>query len=132
MLVAQGAGVGRDPQCYSSVLMQADDNRFEDGCPPEIAGAMRAPHYGNVTRMPDAAQIPEGRTARRLKLLARAAAQIGHADRFERVPLGVTFDPDWNYELDDPLDVRHSRPSVNAHGQTQGTCVHLGNCDIGC
>ena len=27
---------------------------------------------------------------------------------------------------------KHSRQFTNAHGQRQGTCIHLGNCDIGC
>ena len=46
--------------------------------------------------------------------------------------MAVSFDPDWNYDLENPLDTRHSKPFVNAQGQNQGTCVHLGNCDIGC
>jgi cholesterol oxidase len=28
--------------------------------------------------------------------------------------------------------VRHSKRFTNAQGVEQGTCVHLGNCDIGC
>ena len=30
------------------------------------------------------------------------------------------------------FDVRHSKRFTNAQGVEQGTCVHLGNCDIGC
>lgn len=132
MIVAQGAGVGGGSQCYSSVLMPADDNLFDHGWPPEITGSELAAHYANVQRMLSVVQIPEGQSTGRAKLLARAAERLGHGDRFERVPLGVTFDPEWSYDLENPLDVRHSRGFVNEHGQQQGTCVHLGNCDIGC
>ena len=132
MIVAQGAGVGGGSQCYSSVLMVADDNLFDDGWPPEITAAELAPHYANAKRMLSVVQIPEGQMTGRAKLLERAADEVGQSDRFERVPLGVAFDPAWNYDLDNPLDVGHSRPFVNEHGQAQGTCVHLGNCDIGC
>ncbi|HKM54859.1 MAG TPA: GMC oxidoreductase, partial [Isosphaeraceae bacterium] len=34
--------------------------------------------------------------------------------------------------LPDPLSETHSKSFINAQGQQQGTCVHLGNCDIGC
>jgi cholesterol oxidase len=112
--------------------MPADDNLFDDGWPAEITGAELAPHYANVKKMLSVMQIPEGQPTGRAKLLKQAAEKLGHADRFARVPLGVAFDPEWNYELENPLDVGHSRPFVNDHGQQQGTCVHLGNCDIGC
>ncbi len=132
MIVAQGAGVGGGSQCYSSVLMPADANLFDDGWPPEITAAELAPHHANVKRMLSVVQIPEGQPTGRAKLLGRAAERLGYAERFERVPLGIAFDPEWNYELENPLDVGHSRTFVNEHGQQQGTCVHLGNCDIGC
>ncbi|HEV2058620.1 MAG TPA: GMC oxidoreductase [Solirubrobacteraceae bacterium] len=132
MIVAQGAGVGGGSQCYSSVLMPADADLFDGGWPPEITAAELAPHYANVKRMLSVVQIPEGQPTGRAKLLGRAAERLGYADRFERVPLGVMFDPEWSYDLENPLDVRHSRQFVNEHGQQQGTCVHLGNCDIGC
>jgi cholesterol oxidase len=46
--------------------------------------------------------------------------------------LAVTFDKNWHYGLPDPHDPRHSRKFVNDQGQEQGTCIHLGNCVIGC
>ena len=48
----------------------------------------------------------------------------------QEIPL--SFDPEWNYNLPDPLSETHSKSFINAQGQQQGTCVHLGNCDIGC
>src|SRR3546814_8369065 len=61
-----------------------------------------------------------------------SAEALGHGARFGKLPLAVTFDPEWHYGLDDPHADRHSKPWTNAQGQAQGTCVHCGNCDIGC
>ena len=68
-----------------------------------------------------------------MKLMKEAATKAGFADRFQPLELAVTFD--------DALDLRAGfrtraprRRAVkpNAQGAEQGTCVHLGNCDIGC
>jgi cholesterol oxidase len=48
------------------------------------------------------------------------------------MPLAISFDPDWNYQLEDPLNEKHSRQFVNPQGQKQGNCIHLGNCYLGC
>ena len=76
--------------------------------------------------------VPDGQLTQRFKLAREAADKLGHRDRFSKAPLAVSFSPDWNYQLDDPFNPRHSRTFTNAHGQQQGTCIHLGNCDIGC
>ena len=36
------------------------------------------------------------------------------------------------YQLPDPHDESRSKTFTNAQGQQQGTCVHLGECDVGC
>jgi len=61
-----------------------------------------------------------------------AATAMGYEDRFRPLELAVTFDEDWRYEQKDPHDPLKSKEVVNAQGRKQGTCVHLGNCDIGC
>ncbi|MBA3421364.1 MAG: GMC family oxidoreductase [Thermoleophilaceae bacterium] len=132
MTVAQGAGVGGGSLCYSSVVMKADPALFEGGWPPEITYSELAPYYAKVHEMLAVREIPPGQHTHRYKLLQRAAERLGHTDRFDSVPLALSFDPEWSYELPDPLDTRHSRSFVNGQGQPQGTCVHLGNCDIGC
>ena len=76
--------------------------------------------------------IPDGQLTQRFDLAREAARNLGHADRFSKAPLAVSFSDDWNYQLEDPFDPKHSRQFTNAHGQRQGTCIHLGNCDIGC
>jgi cholesterol oxidase len=37
-----------------------------------------------------------------------------------------------DYRLPDPHAHTHAKTFVNAQGQEQGTCVHLGECDVGC
>ena len=133
MAVAQGAGVGGGSLCYSSVVMEADPDRFADGSwPPEVTYGELAPYYDKVRRMLRLTGIPAGQETARFKLLERAARQLGWGDRFERVPLAISFDESYSYALPDPIDERHSKPFVNDQGKRQGTCVHLGNCDIGC
>ncbi|MDP8942531.1 MAG: GMC family oxidoreductase [Actinomycetota bacterium] len=132
MTVAQGAGVGGGSLCYSSVVMEADPALFQSGWPPEITYEELRPHYEKVGRMLAVGVIPAGQRTQRYKLLQRAAEQLRYGDRFESVPLAIAFDPEWSYDLPEPLDPRHSRSFENSQGQRQGTCVHLGNCDIGC
>ncbi len=44
----------------------------------------------------------------------------------------MPFDSAGTYDQDDPHNEQKSKRFVNAQGVEQGTCVHLGNCDIGC
>jgi hypothetical protein len=90
------------------------------------------PHYDTVAREMSLQVIPDGQLTKRFILAREAARNLGHVDRFSKAPLAVSFSDEWNYQLEDPFDHKHSRQFVNAHGQRQGTCIHLGNCDIGC
>ncbi|MBK1724579.1 GMC oxidoreductase [Thiocystis violacea] len=132
MAVAQGAGVGGGSLCYSSVVMEADPERFAEGWPPEITYEALKPYYDTLGAMLGVQPIPERQRTRRYELLRGAAEKLGYADRVESVPLAIAFDPDYHYDLPDPIDAKHSKSFVNAQGVRQGTCVHLGNCDIGC
>ncbi|HYH69424.1 MAG TPA: GMC family oxidoreductase [Urbifossiella sp.] len=133
MTVLAGAGVGGGSLCYSSVLLEADDASFGAGWPAEVTRAELAPHYATARRMLGARTIPEGQLTQRYKLMQRAAERTGDARRFSAMPLALTFDEEWNYDLPDAMSARHSKPvHDNGHGKRQGTCVHLGNCDIGC
>ncbi len=132
MIVAQAAGVGGGSLAYSSVAIEAHASCFERGWPPEITYAALKPHYDTVAGMMNLQTLPDGQLTERLKLTREAAEMLGYRDRFAKAPLAVSFSPDWHYGLDDPFDHRHSKPFVNAQGQQQGTCVHLGHCDIGC
>jgi len=132
MTVAQGAGVGGGSLCYSSVAVEANPDVFTQGWPAEITHQELKPYYDTVAREMDLQVIPDGQLTRRFEIARDAARNLGHANRFAKAPLAVSFSEDWNYQLEDPFDHKHSRQFTNAHGQRQGTCIHLGNCDLGC
>ena len=130
--VSQAAGVGGGSLAYSSVALEANPNLFANSWPPEITYAELKPYYARVAEVMNLQTLPDGQLTQRLKLAREAAEKLGHADRFSKAPLAVTFSPEWNYQLPEPFTAKHSRPFTNAQGQQQGTCIHLGNCDIGC
>jgi cholesterol oxidase len=132
MAVAQAAGVGGGSLAYSSVAVEADPEAFTTGWPTEITYAELKPYYDIVAKEMDLQVIPDGQLTPRFVLARDAARNLGHASRFSKAPLAVSFSKEWSYELDDPFNPKHSQQFVNAHGQRQGTCIHLGNCDIGC
>ena len=132
MTVAQAAGVGGGSLAYSSVAVEADPSLFTNGWPAEITYDELKPCYDRVHGMMGLQTVPDGQLTQRFKLAREAAEKLGHRDRISKTPLAVSFSPDWNYQLTDPFDPRHSRTFTNAQGQQQGTCIHLGNCDIGC
>jgi cholesterol oxidase len=130
--VAQAAGVGGGSLTYSSVAVEASPEVFTEGWPQEITYAELKPHYDTVAREMDLQVIPDGQLTQRFILAREAARNLGYKDRFSKAALAVSFSEDWNYQLEDPFNPKHSRQFTNAHGQRQGTCIHLGNCDIGC
>jgi cholesterol oxidase len=132
MTIAQAAGVGGGSLAYSNVAVEANPSVFLDGWPPEITHAELKPCYDRVYAMMNLQTVPDGQLTQRFKLAREAADALGYRDRLSKTPVAVSFSPDWNYELTEPFDARHSRAFTNEQGQQQGTCVHLGNCDIGC
>ena len=132
MTVAQAAGVGGGSLTYSSVAVEARPDVFAQGWPQEITHQELKPYYETVAREMNLQLLPDGQLTRRFQIARDAARNLGYADRFAKAPLSVSFSEDWNYQLEDPFNYKHSRQFTNAHGQRQGTCIHLGNCDIGC
>ncbi len=132
MIVVQGAGVGGGSLVYSAVLLEADREIFRTGWPKGIDHDALAPWYDIAARMLSAEPVPEEQWTERTRILQESAIQGGYPHRFQRVPVGIAFDPDWRPTLDNPYSLSHSRTFVNPHGATQGTCVHLGNCNVGC
>jgi cholesterol oxidase len=132
MTVVQGAGVGGGSLVYANISIEARPDTFHSGWPAEISYDALEEHYRAAGTMLDVQQVPGTQWPERTRLLQEAALKSGYADRFRLLDLAVRFDPAWNYDLPDPHDARHSKRSPNAQGVTQGTCVHLGNCDIGC
>jgi cholesterol oxidase len=132
MAVAQGAGVGGGSLIYANVSVEAKKELFDEGWPSEVTYAELSPYYNRVGRMLNVQTIPENQVSERFKLAKEAAEALGHGERFRALPLATTFDPDWHWDLDDPTSFAHSKTWVNAQGQEQGTCIHCGNCCIGC
>ncbi|MEE4250260.1 MAG: GMC family oxidoreductase N-terminal domain-containing protein, partial [Alcanivoracaceae bacterium] len=132
MSVALGAGVGGGSLIYANVSIDARPEVFNQGWPQAIRYAALKPHYDTVARMMAVQTLPDNQLTARTRLMREAAEKIGAAGRFGLVPQAVAFNPDWHYGLDNPHDLSQSRAWVNDQGVTQGTCIHCGNCDIGC
>jgi cholesterol oxidase len=132
MAVVQGAGVGGGSLVYANISVDAKDDTFDAGWPPEITCRELAPYFASVGAMLNVQKVPGNQWPERTRLMKEAADRNQYGARFRRLDLAVTFDPDWTYDLPDPHAESHSKPFTNAQGQTQGTCVHLGECDIGC
>lgn len=132
MAVAQGAGVGGGSLIYANIHVEAKEDLFNQGWPKEINLGVLKPYYDTVGKMLNLQQVPQNQLPERTLLMKEGAEKIGHGDQFEMLDLAVNFDPNWNYDLEDPYDKKHSTPIPNGQGVNQGTCIHCGNCDIGC
>jgi cholesterol oxidase len=132
MSVVQGAGVGGGSLVYANISVDARREAFDRGWPPEITFERLQDQYAKVARMLELERVPQPQWPERTRLLRAGADQAGFLDKFRPVELAVRFDPDWHYGLHDPHSHAHSREQTNVVGVRQGTCVHLGNCDIGC
>ena len=131
MAVVQGAAVGGGSLIYANVSAVPHPEIFDQGWPPEITGEEMAPHYAAVGAFMGVQKIPPNQWTPRTKLMQEAAGRIGAAERFHTLDLAISFNPDWS-EGDRELGPGASRRFVNQQGVEQGTCIHLGNCDIGC
>jgi cholesterol oxidase len=133
MSVAQGAAVGGGSLIYANISCEAPAHVFEQSTwPQEITHAELKPYYDAVAKFMNIQQVPDNQWTERMKLMKEGAEKIGKGDRFKKLELAVSFDPDWRYDADNPHDPSKSKRFMNAQGVEQGTCIHLGNCDIGC
>ena len=132
MAVVQGAGVGGGSLVYANISVDAKPDSFDSGWPPEITFQELTPYYQAVGAMLNVQKVPANQWPERTRLMKEAAEKNQLGSRFRQLDLAVTFDPDWTYQLTDPHAESHAKAFVNAQGQQQGTCVHLGECDIGC
>lgn len=132
MSVVQGAGVGGGSLVYANISINAKKDSFDAGWPPEITFERLQDRYAEVGRMLGVGPVPTSQWPERTKLVNDAAQAAGYGNRFRRLDLAVRFDEAWRYDLPEAHDARHSKKAPNAFGVEQGTCVHLGNCDIGC
>lgn len=132
MVVVQGAGVGGGSLVYANISIDAPAEAFASGWPQEITLGELQPYYDRVAKMLRVNPVPEHQRHPRFQLVKDAAAKMGDDARFVELDLAVTFDPQWSYDLEDPFEIHHSKQFTNEHGRQQGTCIHCGNCCIGC
>jgi len=132
MAVAQGAGVGGGSLIYANISIEAEPEAIDNGWPKEINFKKLKPYYDKAGKMLAVSQLPDGQLTERFKLVKDSADATGYGDRFRKLDLAVTFDKGWNYDLDDPHNISHSKTTINDQGVQQGSCIHCGNCDIGC
>ena len=132
MTVVQGAGVGGGSLVYANISIEARDELFNQGWPPEITVRELRPYYDRVTKMLTLCKLPANQLTRRFQIMKEGAEKLGYGDRFRALDIAITFDPEFSYDRPDPFNYANSKPWINAHGIEQGTCVHCGNCDLGC
>jgi cholesterol oxidase len=132
MAVLSPAAVGGGSIVYANLSAVPHKSLFYSGWPPEITWDALAPHYETVGRVMNVQKVPDNQWPKRTFLMQEGAQAIGAGDRFQTLEVAVSFDPEWTYNRPDPFNPKHSKRFVNEHGVEQGTCVHLGNCDIGC
>jgi cholesterol oxidase len=130
--VAMGAGVGGGSLIYANVLIEASRELFDQGWPPEITWTELAPFYERVDRMLKPRPVPGNQVPERLRVIRQAASATGFEARFRPLPVAIAFDEEWQYAADQPFSVTRSRRWTNEFGKEQGTCVHCGNCYLGC
>jgi cholesterol oxidase len=132
MTVVQGAGVGGGSLVYANISVTAREKTFASGWPAEITYAKLLPHYDRVEHMLEVQEVPDNQWPEKMRLLRDGARAAGYGDRFTKLGLAVRFDKQYTYNQPDPHDPAKAVTQTNVVGRTQGTCVHLGNCDIGC
>jgi len=132
MSVATGAAVGGGSLIYANISCEAPPSAFQNGWPAEITYEGLKPHYDTVAQFMGVQKVPVNQWTNRMKLMQESAQNAGFGDRFKQLELAVSFDPAWTYDQPDPFNILNSKRFTNAQGVEQGTCVHLGNCDIGC
>jgi len=132
MTVVVGAAVGGGSLIYANVSAPAHRECFDQGWPPEITYQELSPYYDRVGKMLNVQTLPDGQLTHRFKLMKEAAEKAGYGDRFTKMPVAITFDPNFTYDQPDPFNNKNSVKHLNDQGVEQGTCVHCGNCDFGC
>jgi cholesterol oxidase len=124
MVVATGAGVGGGSLIYANVCVDAPELVFRSGWPSEITSDEMMSYYGKVTEVLKPQTIPEAQINPRMAMLSRAAAEIGAGARYRPLPLAVTFD--------DTVRDTGGEPWRDPERYKPDTCVHCGNCVVGC
>ncbi len=132
MAVIAGAGVGGGSLIYANVSAVPPESVFESGWPPEITFGVLQSYYATVADVLDIHEVPQNQWSPRVQLMKEAADKLGQSQRFRPAKLAVSFDSNLVYDFDTEPNLKNSKRFTNKHGVEQGTCAHLGECDIGC
>jgi cholesterol oxidase len=133
MSVIQGAAVGGGSLIYANISTEAPPYTFSTPTwPIEITYNDLKPHYDRVAATMAVRPIPNNQWNERTRLMQEGAQKIGFGDRFQTLNLAITFDEQLTIDLNNPPTLAQSKKIINQQGVEQGTCVHLGLCDVGC
>lgn len=138
MWVVNGAGVGGGSLHFSNVSVEPSTASFGQGWPKPFRDdpSLLGPYVERVGQTLGVEPLPENQLTERNKLVREAHQNLGLApERLRQLPLTVRFDGNFELERadgDDPRQAKFTQPAINEHGIQTGTCVHLGNCNIGC
>jgi cholesterol oxidase len=131
MTVVTGAGVGGGSLVYANVSVVPPRHSFEQGWPPDIRYEDLLPYFATVGEMLGARTIPPNQLPKRSRLVQEAAENLGYGDRFRTLELAINFDDNFDTSAR-PYNDDRTVYNANRYGIMQGTCVHSGNCDVGC
>jgi cholesterol oxidase len=126
------AGVGGGSLHFANVVINAHEDFFKAGWPPEITFQVLAPYYKMVSDVLHPEMIPVNQLANRTKLLKEAADLAGFGAQYDLVDLNIKFNQGYAYESSRVPRQEDSVMTPNADGIDQGFCVHLGACVLGC
>ncbi len=132
MWVVSGAGVGGGSLIYANVSIDAKPEMLDSGWPSPISSASLAPYYLRVAGMLRPEKIPSGQHTPRYYLIRNAAKKIDAINRFKKLDLAVSFDPNGSFPRRRPDSEEATKTLNNVFGRKQGYCVHAGNCVVGC
>ncbi len=131
MTVVTGAGVGGGSLVYANVSAIPPPEGFAEGWPPEIKYEDLLPYYKKAGEMLGVRTIPPNQLTKRFKLVQEAADRTGFGTRFGPLELAINFDDNFDVNAR-PYSDDQTVYKPNQFGVMQGTCVHSGNCDVGC
>ncbi|MFF3446274.1 GMC oxidoreductase [Streptomyces sp. NPDC002667] len=127
VLVLTGAGVGGGSLGYANTLYEPPEAFYEGSPWAGITDWRRelAPYYDRARRM--LGVTPNPRLTDADRLLRDTAGDLGCADTFKAVPVGVHFGPPGT-----EAGARVADPYFGGAGPDRDACLHCGACMTGC
>ena len=123
LLALHGSGVGGGSLMYGNALVEPDDRLFAAPSWSHLNNwkAELRPHYETARRMLGVTRNP--RLFKADEICKEIATELGHADSFEPLPVGVYFGEE---------DVTVPDPFFGGRGPARTGCNFCGGCMVGC